>query len=131
MLDKFQFTFNGHIINKKAIGNGLSKLVTVCGNTVLKLKNLVGVLVDLVLGRSSKTNQRSIKIIKNILVFVIDRAVRLVHDDKIKVADGKQLFIVIILNRINAIHHRLISREYTTRIKVLLVLAEISHRQIG
>ena len=130
LLDEFQLAFHRHKVDKESIGNCLPKLITICRNTVFKLENLICVLVDLILGRSGKTHQRCVEVIENILVLIVDRTVRLIHNYKIEMSDGKELLLILVLDRIDAIHHRLIGREYATRIKVFLILTEIGYRQI-
>ena len=92
----------------------------------MQLKDLVGVLVDFVFGGGGQAHQRSVKIIENIPVLVVDGAVRLVTDYKVKVSDGEQLALVV-LHRVDAVHHGLIGGEYAVGGIVILLLAEIGN----
>ena len=56
---------------------------------------------------------------------------RLVHDNEVKMAYCKELLFILILDRIDAVHHRLIGGEHATGIKILLILTEIGHREVG
>ena len=109
----------------------LRKLVTVSRNTVFKLEYLIGILIDLILGCSCKTDQGSIKIVEYILVFVVNRSMCFVYDNKVKMSYCEELFIILILYLVDAVHHCLISREDTSRIISRLILAEICNREIG
>ena len=55
---------------------------------------------------------------------------RLVADHQIKMSAGEQLALLV-LDRVDAVHHGLIGREYAVGGVVVLFLAEIGHRQIG
>ena len=50
-----------------------------------------------------------------------------ITDYQIEMSAGKQ-FSLLILYRINAIHHGLISRENTMSLIIILFLAQICHR---
>ena len=130
LLNKFQFAFNRHKIHKKSIGNRLRKLVGIGRYVGFEFKYIIGILVDFVFRRGGKTNQGSVEIIENILVFVVDGAVCLVHDHEIEMSNREEFLFILVLNSINTVHHRLIGREYTTRVKVFFVLAEIGYREV-
>ena len=131
LLDKFELAFHRDKIHKKAVLDRLRQLVAVGRYAVFKLENLIRVLVDLILRCGGKTNQGRVKIVENIPVFVVNGAVRLVYDNKIKVTDRKELLLILVLHGIDAVHHRLISGEHATRVKILLILAEIGYREVG
>ena len=77
-------------------------------------------------GGGGQAHQRSVKIIENIPVFVVDGAVRLVTDYKVKVPNCEQLALVV-LHRVDAVHHGLIGGEHTVGGIVVLLLAEIGN----
>ena len=96
----------------------------------MQLKNLIGVLVDLVLGRGGQAHQWGIEVGKDILVFVVDGAVGLIADHQIEVPDGKEPALLV-LHGVDAVHHGLVGGEDAMGGKVVLFLTEICHREIG
>ena len=130
LLDEFQLAFHRHEIHQIPVGNCLTQLVAVGGNAVLQLEDLVGVLVDLILGRGGQTHQRGVKVVKNILILVVNGAVRLVHHQEIKVTDRKEFLFVLVLDGVNAVHHGLVGGEHTAGIVVALILTKIGHGQV-
>ena len=107
LLNKFKLGFYRHKINKITVFYRLRQFIAIGRNAVFKFKNLVGVFVYLVFWGGCKTDERRVKIIKNIAVSVINRAVRLIADNKVKMTAGEQLS-VLIFYRINAVHHSLV-----------------------
>ena len=107
LLDKLELGFHRHKINKEAIFYCICELVSVCGNTVFKFKNLISVLIDFIFRRRSKTHQRCVKIVEYITIFIVNGAVRLIANNQIKMTASKE-FAFLVLNGINTIHHSLI-----------------------
>ena len=128
-LHELYFALHREEVNQKAILDGLRQLIAIGGHTVFEVKDLVGVFVDLILGRGSQANQRCIEIMEDVAVFIVDGAVCFVADDHIKMATGEQLALCIV-NGINAVHHGLIGREHAVCRKVVFVLAEVRHGKL-
>ena len=59
-----------------------------------QVKQAVGVVVNLVLGRGGQPHQQTVKVIKDGAVLLVHRAVRLVDDDEVKVPDTKAALAV-------------------------------------
>ena len=72
LLNEFQLRLHGNEVHQIAILDRLRQIVAVGRHTVLQLKNLVGVLVDLVLGSGGQAHQRCVKIIEDIPILVVD-----------------------------------------------------------
>ena len=102
----------------------MRQLVAIGGNTVFQFKNFIGVLVDFILGRCGQADQRRVKVVEDVLVLVVNRAMRLIADDQVKVSAGKQL-AVLILYAVNGIVHGLIGGKHTMRRVVVLFFAEV------
>ena len=102
----------------------MRQLVAIGGNTVFQFKNFIGVLVDFILGCRGQADQRCVKVVENVLVLVVNRAVRLVADDQVKVPAGEQL-AVFVLYAVNDIVHGLIGGKYAVSRVIVLFLAEV------
>lgn len=85
-------------------------LVAVGRHAVFMLKDLVGILVDLVLGRGRQSPPAAHQIIENIAEFIVDRAVRLVADHEIEMPAGKELSLLV-LRAVNDVVHGLVGRK--------------------
>ena len=130
LLDEFQRGLHGQEIHQIAVLHGLRQLVAVSRHAVFQIEDLIGVLVDLVLWRGGEAYQRRVEVSKDILVFVVDGAVRLVADHKIEMPDGEELALLI-LHGVDAVHHGLIGGEHTARLVIVFLLTEIRHREVG
>ena len=130
LLDEFQFGLHGHKVHQITVLHRLGQFVAVSRHTAFQFENLIGVLVNFILGGSCQTNQRGVKIIENIPVLIIDRPVGFIADHQIKMTAGKQLALLV-LHVVDAVHHGLIGGEHTVGGIVVLVHAQIRGRQIG
>ena len=108
LLDEFESRFNRHKINKISVLYRLGKLIAIGRNTVLKLKNLISIFVNLVFRSRRKPNKGCIKIIEYVSVFVIDRTVRFIAYEKVKMSACEKLSFLVFYF-IYAVIHRLIS----------------------
>ena len=129
-LDEFQPGLHRHKVHQIAILNRLGQFVTIGRHTVFQFKDLIGVLVDLVLGGSGQANQRRIEIVEDIPVLVVDRPVGLVTDHQIKMAAGEEL-AMLVLHIVDAVHHGLIGGEHAVGGIVVLLFAEVRAGKIG
>ena len=130
LLDEFQLCLYRQEVHQISVLDGLRQFVAIGGHTVLQLKNLVSILVDLVLGCGSQAHQRRVEIVENIPVFVVNRAVRLVTDHQIKMPAGEELSLLV-LHAVNDIEHGLIGGKDTVSGVVVLLLAEVGDGEIG
>lgn len=89
LLQEFQLAFHGEEVHQKAVLHRLGQLVAVGGHAALQFKDLVGVLVDLVLGGGGEAHQGGVEVVENIQILVVDGAVGLVADDQVEVAHGE------------------------------------------
>ena len=128
--EEFQLALDGEEVHEETVLYRLGQVVAVGGHAAFELEYLVGVLVYLVLGRGGEADERRVEVGEDIPELVVDGAVGLVADYEVKVADGEELALVV-LNRVDAVHHRLVSGEHTPGRIVVLLLAQIRHRQIG
>ncbi|MCY1309251.1 hypothetical protein D9M70_593280 [compost metagenome] len=69
--------------------NRLVERVGVGGNTVLKVKQTIGIAINLFFWRRGQTDQQTVEIIKNRPITLIDRPMCFIDDDKIKMAGAK------------------------------------------
>ena len=72
LLQEFQLALHREEVHQEAVLYRLGELIAVGGHAALQLKDLVGILVDLILGGSSKAHQRSVEVVEDVPVFVID-----------------------------------------------------------
>ena len=107
----------------------MRQLVAIGGNTVFQFKNFIGVLVDFILGRCGQADQWRVKVVEDVLVLVVNRAMCLIADDQVKVSAGKQL-AVLILYAVNDIVHGLVGGKHTMRSVVVLFFAEVCNGQV-
>ena len=108
LLNEFELGFHRHEIYEESVVYRLRQLVAVGRHAVFKLKDLVGVFIDLVFGGCRKTDERGIEIVENIFIFVVNGTMCLIHDHKIKVTDSKELSVVFVFDLIYAMDHGLI-----------------------
>ena len=126
---EFQLALHLQKVHQKTVLYRLGQLIAIGGDPCPQFKDIVGVLVDLILGGGGKTHQGRVKVIENIPVFVVDGAVSLITDDKIKMSRCKQLALLV-LHCVDAVHHGLVGGKDAPGSIVVLLLAQISHRQI-
>ena len=127
MLYKFQCSLHRHKVNQITILYCLRKLIAISRNTVLQFKDFIGIFVNFIFWSSCQPNQRSIKIIKNIPVFIVNGTMCFITDHQIKMSAGKQ-FSLFVLNRIYTVYHGLISRKNTMSCIVIFLFAQICNR---
>ena len=101
------------------------QLIPICRYAVFQIKDLISILVNLILWRCSQTDKRCIEVIENILVFVVDRAVCLIADHKIKMTAGENLAIFI-FGFVDEINHGLIGREDAVRTVIVFLFCDIA-----
>lgn len=75
--------------HQEAVCHCLFQRVGIGGHTRFKVKEAVGVEVHLILGGGGQAQEQGVKILKDFLVLGIDRAVRLVHHNQVKIARPK------------------------------------------
>ena len=108
----------------------MAELIAVGGHAVFQFKDLIGVLVDLVLGGGGEAHQGGVEIGKDVPVLVVDGPVGLVADDQVEVAAGEQLALLV-LYRVDAVHHGLVGGKDAAGGGVVLLLAQIGDGQAG
>jgi len=101
-----------------ALGHGFVQAIDIGGYATFQVKQPVGVVVNLVLGRGGQAHQHGVKVIKDGAVLLVHRAVRLVDDDEVKVADTKTALTVGGL--VNQAHHGGVGRDKHPAIGVFL-----------
>ena len=89
LLNKLQLRLYRQEIHQIPVLYRLCQLITVSRHALLQLKNAVGIFIDLIFRRRSKTNKRCIKICENVFVFIVDRTMCLITDHKVKMAARK------------------------------------------
>jgi hypothetical protein len=76
--------------HEEAVAHRLLERVGVGRHAVSRSNRLVGVAVDLVLGRRGQADQQRVEVVEDGPVLLVHRAVRLVDDDEVEVADPKR-----------------------------------------
>ena len=130
LFNEFQFRFYRQEIHQIPVLDRLRQLIAIGGHAIFQLKYLIGILVDLVLGRGCQPHQRGIKVVENIPVFVVNGAVSFVADDQIEMPAGEE-FALLVLYTVDGVVHGLIGGKYAVRCVVILLLAEIGNGEIG
>ena len=130
LLYEFQRRLHRQEVDQIAVLYGLRQFIAIGRNAVFQIKDLIGVLVDLVLGCGSQTDERRVKIGEDITILVVDGTMCLVADDQIKMPDGEERALLV-LHGVNAVHHGLISGKHTVRRVVVFFLTKICDREIG
>ena len=128
LVEEFQLAFHGDEVHQKPVPHGVRQLITIGRHAVLQIENTVGVLVNIVLRRGGQAHQRRVEIVKDVPIFVVNGAVRLVADDEVEVAAGEQLALIV-LHLVDAVIHRLVSGKHA--VGGSLLFAEIHHGQVG
>ena len=88
-LQKFERGFYRKEVHQIAVLYRLRQVVAVGRLAAVQFKDLIGILVDLVLRRGGQADQRRVEVVENILILIIDRAVRFVADHQIKMTASK------------------------------------------
>ena len=101
-----------------AIGHRLVQPVGIGRHAAFEVEQAVGVVVDLVLGRGGQADQQGIEVVEDGPVLLIHRAVRLVDDDEVEMADAEAALPVEGL--VNQPHHRRVGGHEHPAFGVLL-----------
>ena len=128
ILHELQLAFHGHVIHQVSVRHRLSQFVAVGRLSGFQVKNTIGILVDFVFRGCRQAHQRCVEVIKNIPVFIINRPMSLIANHQVEVARRKQSFSVLVVYRIDAANHGLVSGEDAGCAVVFLILAEIGYR---
>ena len=128
--EEFQLALHREEVHQKAVLHRLGQVVAVGRYAALQLEDLVGILVDLVLGGGGEAHQGRVKVGEDVPILVVDGPVGLVADDEVEVAHGEQL-PVLILHGVDAVHHGLVGGEHAPGGIVVLLLAQVCDRQVG
>ena len=88
-LQKLERGFHRKEVHQIAVLDRLRQVVAVGRLAAVQFKDLIGVLVDLILRRGGQADQRRVEVVENILILIIDRAVRFVADHQIKMTASK------------------------------------------
>ena len=104
--------------NKKAIMHGVFQRIGIGRYAVFKIEQAVGVAVHLVLGRGGQPHQQRIEVVEDGPVFLEDRAMRLVDDDQIEMADPEPALAIPRL--VDQPHHCRIGRDKDPALGILL-----------
>ncbi len=129
LLNKLQRSFHRQEIDQIAILDRLSQLIAVGRHAIFQLKHIIGIFINLIFGCGCQAHEWRIEIIEDVPVFVVDRTMCFVADNQVKMSAGEQLAFVI-LDGVDAVHHRLVGGKHTVGIVVVLVLAEIGDGQV-
>ena len=127
--EELELALHREEVHQIAVLDGLGELISVGWCVNCKLKDLISVLVYLVLGRGGESDDGRVKVRENVAVLVVYRAVRLVANYEVKVSDGEKLALVV-LDGVDAVHHRLVGRENTARGVVVPLLAQVGDREV-
>ena len=127
--EEFELALHREEVHQIAVLDGLGKLIPVGRRAACELEDLISVLVYLVLGRGGKADDGRVKVRENVAVLVVYRAVRLIANYEVKVSDGEKLALVV-LDGVDAVHHRLVGRENTARGAVIPLLAQVGDREV-
>ena len=112
------------------LGGGLV-LVDVSGHAALHLEEVVSIAVHFVGGRGRKPHDKSVEVVENRLVFLEDGAVRLVHDNQVKVRGRVHAHAVVVPHDVDGIQNRWVGGEHDTSVALVLILAQVAARCLG
>ena len=106
-------------------------IVGIGRHTVLDLKEIIGIAVNIGFRCCCQTDHDRIEILKDRTIFLENASVALVSDDKVKVCRREQRYAVLCFCAVDRIQYRRICREHDPSISVVLVTAQIAQRHIG
>ena len=95
-------------------------LVEVGGDTALHVEEVVGVAINLILGRSSEPNHRRIEVVKNRPVILEDGTVGFIHDHEVEVRGRVEPAIAVIPHLVDGVEDRGVCGENHPRIGIFL-----------
>ena len=128
ILHELQLAFHRHVIHQVSVRHRLSQFVAIGRLSGFQVKNTVGIFVDFVLRGCRQAHQRCVEVIKNIPVFIINRPMGLIANHQVEVARRKQPFAILVIYRIDAANHGLVSGKDAGRAVVFFILAKIGYR---
>ena len=111
-------------------GGGLV-LVNISWHTTLNLEEVIGVAIDLVCRRSRQAHDKRVEVIEDSLVLLKDGAVRLVHDNQVKVRWRIHAYAVVVAHGVDGIQDGGIGGKHDARVTLVLVLAQVATRALG
>ena len=106
-------------------------IVGIGRHTVLDLKEIIGVAVNIGFRCCCQTDHYRIEILKDRTIFLENASVALVSDDKVKVCRREQRYAVPCFCAVDRIQYRRICREHDTGISIVLITAKVAQRHIG
>ena len=106
-------------------------IVGIGRHTVLDLKEIIGIAVNIGFWCCCQTDHDRIEILKDRTIFFENASVALVSDDKVKVCRREQRHAVLCFCAVDRIQYGGICREHDTGISIVLVTAQITQRHIG
>ena len=98
-------------------------IVGIGRHTVLYLKEIVGVAVNIGFRCRCQTDHDRIEIFKDRTIFLENAPVTLIRNNQVEVCRRKQRHSVLCLCAVNSIEYRGVSRKHDTGISVVLVTA--------
>ena len=129
LLEKLQLALHCEEVHQKAVLHRLGQVVRIGRYAWFQFKNFISVFFNFVLWGGGEAHQGRVKVGEDVPVLVVDGAVGLVADDEIEVAHGEQ-FPLLILHRVDAVHHGLVSGEHAPGSIVVLLLTQIGDGQV-
>ena len=124
LFHELQSAFHGKIVYQIAVLHCLRQIIAIGRNPVFQFKNFIGIFINLIFRSRRQPDERRVKPIENILVFVVYRPVHLITDHKVKISAGKEPALSVI-DHINAMDHGLIRGKYTMGCIIILFLHQI------
>ena len=100
---------NGMRRHQPLIRDRLVEGVGVGRDAILKVEEVIGVAIDLVLRRRGEADEQAVEIVEDCAIALVDRPVRLVDDDQVEVPRAKARAAALAL--VDQVHHRRIGRQ--------------------
>ena len=123
--------FPGTVIHQIALCNRLIQFIGKGRHTPFQIENAVCIPVNLLLRRGSHSQQHSVKILKNVLIFFINAPVALIHDDQVKMPRRKKFISFFSLCLVNRVHHGGIGRKnHPALFRIIFIVQQIAQRQV-
>ena len=126
---KFQRCLYGKVVHQITVIYGLCQFVAVSRLSVCQFEYFIGVLFHFILWCGGKADQRCIKIVKNILIFVIYRPVGLVADYQVKMAAAEYPSLVV-SHIIYTSDHSLVCGKHAVCTVITVFFAQVGNRKI-
>ena len=114
--------------HEKAVPDRRLELVGVGRHARLELEQVVGVPVDLLARRGGQPDEERVEVLEDLPVLPVHRAVRLVDDDQVEVADVEARRAV--LGPVDQPHHRRVGADVDPPVRVL-VGHEVDRARVG